>query len=265
MIEAGADEVDEEIIVQAINFAKDKLNLIVDIQYELQKKVKANLQRIPRQLELKPIDKELLAQVQKLVHGEIEEILKIANKEKRLERTDKLTAELVEKLVSDESEFSEQSIKSALDQLMRQQLRQLVIKKHTRIGGRAFNEIRPIDCKVGMLPRTHGSGMFTRGETQSLSVTTLGSRSDEQMVEALEGELFKNFMLHYSFPPFSVGEIRPIRGPGRREIGHGALAERALSRTMPSKDNFPYTVRVVSEMSLTALPAWPPSVQQHWL
>ncbi|MCX5710719.1 MAG: polyribonucleotide nucleotidyltransferase, partial [Candidatus Omnitrophica bacterium] len=114
--------------------------------------------------------------------------------------------------------------------------------------GRGFKDIRPISCEVAVLPRTHGSSLFTRGQTQSLAVTTLGTGDDEQMIEALEGEKYKSFMLHYNFPSFSVGETKPVRGPGRREIGHGALAERALLAVMPGKDKFPYTVRVVSEI-----------------
>jgi polyribonucleotide nucleotidyltransferase len=117
-----------------------------------------------------------------------------------------------------------------------------------RIDGRGFRDIRPINCEVSVLSRTHGSSLFTRGQTQSLAVTTLGTGEDEQLVEALEGEKYKSFMLHYSFPPFSVGETAPVRGPGRREIGHGALAERALLAVMPSKEQFPYTIRVVSEI-----------------
>ncbi|NQU19483.1 polyribonucleotide nucleotidyltransferase, partial [bacterium] len=128
------------------------------------------------------------------------------------------------------------------------EVRTIILNKNIRIDSRNLDDIRSISCEVGVLPRTHGSGLFTRGQTQSLSVTTLGTRSDEQMIDALEGETFKTFMLHYTFPPFSVGEVKPIRGPGRREIGHGALAEKSLSVVMPSKSEFPYTVRVVSEI-----------------
>ncbi|MBN3038886.1 MAG: polyribonucleotide nucleotidyltransferase [Candidatus Omnitrophica bacterium] len=248
MIEAGANEVSEDIVVKAIDFAQESLKEIIKLQYDLQEKIKQNLKGIPRVLELKPIAPELLETVQESAATRIEEIFGTADKDKRSEKKDQIVAELIEKLVNDESGYSEQDVKSALEEIMKQKVRKLIIEQKKRIGDRRFDQIRPIDCKAGLLPRTHGSGLFTRGETQSLSVTTLGSRSDEQMVEALEGEMFKHFMLHYSFPPFSVGEIRPIRGPGRREIGHGALAERALLRVMPSKDKFPYTVRVVSEI-----------------
>lgn len=248
MLEAGAGEVSEEVIVEAIDFAQEQLQRIIEMQRELQQKVKPQSERAPRQMELKEIPLQLLEEVRKFSVGEIEEIFHITSKEKRMEKTNQLTKHLIEKLAGAASLYSEADIKAALDEVVKQQVRRLIIEKRMRIGGRRYDEIRPVSCKVNTLPRTHGSGLFTRGETQSLAVTTLGSRSDEQMIEALEGEMFKNFMLHYSFPPFSVGEIRPVRGPGRREIGHGALAERALRPVMPSKDEFPYTVRVVSEI-----------------
>jgi polyribonucleotide nucleotidyltransferase len=135
-----------------------------------------------------------------------------------------------------------------LQEVERQQVRKKILDENIRIDGRGFKDIRDIEARVGVLPRTHGSSLFTRGQTQSLAVTTLGTGEDEQLIEALEGEKYKSFMLHYSFPPFSVGETAPVRGPGRREIGHGALAERALLAVMPSKEKFPYTIRVVSEI-----------------
>jgi polyribonucleotide nucleotidyltransferase len=127
-------------------------------------------------------------------------------------------------------------------------VRTSVFERGIRADGRGLNEVRKIDCEVGVLPRTHGTGLFTRGQTQSLAVVTLGTRDDEQMVEALEGTSYKKFMLHYNFPSFSVGETKPMRGPGRREIGHGALAGKSFKAVLPSKDDFPYTIRVVSEV-----------------
>jgi polyribonucleotide nucleotidyltransferase len=124
----------------------------------------------------------------------------------------------------------------------------MIVKEKKRIDGRKFNEVRPISCEVGILPRTHGSALFTRGETQVLAVATLGTSSDEQRIDSLIGETFKSFMLHYNFPPFSVGEARMLRGPGRREIGHGALAERSLLQVLPGSETFPYTIRIVSEV-----------------
>ncbi|MFH1045620.1 MAG: polyribonucleotide nucleotidyltransferase [Candidatus Omnitrophota bacterium] len=248
MIEAGMDEVPEAVIVEAINFAQGALNEIMQLQFDLQEKARPHYTRAARELSIRAIDAQLLETVKKMSLQEIGQIFEIANKEKRLEKTEMLKAMLVKELINAQTAYTEQDIKAALDEVMKNQIRKLILEKKKRIGDRRYDEIRAIDCKVGLLPRTHGSGMFTRGETQSLAVTTLGSRSDEQMVEALEGEMFKHFMLHYSFPPFSVGEVKPVRGPGRREIGHGALAERALIRMMPPKDKFPYTVRVVSEI-----------------
>ena len=135
-----------------------------------------------------------------------------------------------------------------MSEVEEEEFRKFVINQKKRVDGRLFDDIRQITCEVGILPRTHGSGLFTRGQTQSLATTTLGTSQDEQIIEALEGEIAKNFMLHYNFPSFSVGEAKPMRGPGRREIGHGALAERSLKPVMPTKDEFPYTVRVVSDI-----------------
>jgi polyribonucleotide nucleotidyltransferase len=148
------------------------------------------------------------------------------------------------------AEFPERQkdIKGAFEELKRNVFRGLVIQKERRIDGRGLKDIRPITCEVEVLPRTHGSALFTRGETQALVVTTLGTTSDEQRVDALIGEHFKKFMLHYNFPPFSVGEVKFLRGPGRREIGHGNLAERALVPVLPAEDGFPYTIRIVSEI-----------------
>jgi polyribonucleotide nucleotidyltransferase len=143
---------------------------------------------------------------------------------------------------------TKKEINKFFEELERQLIRDMILKQKTRIGGRTYNEVRPISCEVAVLPRTHGSALFTRGETQALAVTTLGTSSDEQRIDSLNGESFKSFMLHYNFPPFSVGEARMLRGPGRREIGHGALAEKALKPLLPSSDDFPYTIRIVSEV-----------------
>jgi polyribonucleotide nucleotidyltransferase len=248
MLEAGAKEVPEETIVEAIEFAQKDINGLIKLQKGLQAKLKAASTHPARKLEPKEIDAKLLKKVKDSSLDEIEKIFEIANTEKRVEKTELLKKQLVEKLLTDDSDYTEQDIENALSEVMKKEIRIQVIKKKKRIGGRKYDEIRHIDCKAGVLPRTHGSGLFTRGETQSLSVITLGSSSDEQRVETLEGKTFKNFMLHYNFPPFSVGEVRPVRGPGRREIGHGSLAERALKAVMPSKDDFPYTVRMVSEI-----------------
>ncbi|HWR68406.1 MAG TPA: polyribonucleotide nucleotidyltransferase, partial [Desulfomonilia bacterium] len=149
---------------------------------------------------------------------------------------------------SDDGEERQNIAKAAFSEVEKKTIRSMMKAKRSRVDGRGFNDIRPIDCKVGILPRTHGSALFTRGETQALATTTLGTPRDEQRVETLLGETTKSFMLHYSFPPFSVGEVRMLRGPSRREIGHGNLAERALSKILPEEGSFPYTIRLVSEI-----------------
>ena len=159
-----------------------------------------------------------------------------------------IAKDLVLQLVVEGSEWTEANVKNALVKVEKEEIRRTILQEKKRVDGRGFKDIRQITCEVGVLPRTHGSALFTRGQTQSLAVTTLGTSADEQTIDALEGESSKSFMLHYSFPPFSVGEVKPVRGPGRREIGHGALAERGLKPIMPSKEEFPYTVRVVSEV-----------------
>jgi len=175
------------------------------------------------------------------------EVMVIAEKHPRRDSRKELKKWVKEELAAD-YEGREKEIEAALDDLEKKVVRTMMVEQRRRIDGRAFDEIRPISIEVGKLPRTHGSALFTRGETQVIAVVTLGSSSDEQKIEALAGETFKSFMLHYNFPPFSVGEVRPLRGPGRREIGHGALAERAIKPSLPKNGEFPYTIRVVSEV-----------------
>ena len=194
------------------------------------------------------MEEDVIRKVREASHARLDEINRLSTKEQREEAMEQLCKELIGKLVTEESEVTDKDVKCALEEVEKEEVRKFIIEKKKRVDGRSFDEIRKISCEVGILPRTHGSGLFTRGQTQSLSVTTLGTSADEQMIDALEGETQKSFMLHYNFPPFSVGEVRPIRGPGRREIGHGALAERALKPVMPSKEKFPYTIRVVSDI-----------------
>jgi polyribonucleotide nucleotidyltransferase len=201
-----------------------------------------------RTVELYKTDEKLVKLVRESAHAKLDEINKLGTKEQREEAIEALSRDLIAKFVAEDSEYKENDVKAALDDVEKEAVRRYIVKNKKRVDGRGFDEIRQITCEVGILPRTHGSALFTRGQTQSLSVTTLGTSADEQKIDALEGETHKSFMLHYNFPPFSVGEVRPIRGPGRREIGHGALAERALKAVMPSKEQFPYTVRVVSDI-----------------
>jgi polyribonucleotide nucleotidyltransferase len=185
--------------------------------------------------------------VEELALTKLEQAIEIPEKQERYKRLAEVKAEVVTQVAA---EFlgRDRHIKGAFDELKRKVFRGLVIKRERRIDGRGLKDIRPITCEVEVLPRTHGSALFTRGETQALVVATLGTASDEQRVDALLGEHFKKFMLHYNFPPFSVGEVKFLRGPGRREIGHGNLAERALLPVLPSEESFPYTIRVVAEI-----------------
>ncbi len=172
----------------------------------------------------------------------------IPNKTARQERLDLILKDAIEKLKQPDDPNRERHIKIVFHGLEYTEVRNMILEKGSRADGRGPADIRPITSEVGVLPRTHGSALFTRGETQSLAVVTLGTTDDEQRIDALEGEYTRTFMLHYNFPPFSVGEARPLRSPGRREVGHGALAERALKPVIPSKDQFPYTLRIVSDI-----------------
>ncbi|MDD5595049.1 MAG: polyribonucleotide nucleotidyltransferase [Candidatus Omnitrophica bacterium] len=241
MLESKAKEVSEEDYMQAVKVGFEALQELLRLQEEF----KAKFGKPKATIELKATSPALKKQVEELAGEKLKEIYDIGNKDEREERVDLLAKELGEKLASDECTTSD--IKTALVEVEQMHVRKKILEG-SRVDARAFTQIRPISCEVSFLPRTHGSALFTRGQTQSLAVTTLGTGEDEQMVEALEGEKFKTFMLHYSFPPFSVGETAPVRGPGRREIGHGALAEKSLMAVVPSKEKFPYTIRVVSEI-----------------
>jgi polyribonucleotide nucleotidyltransferase len=242
MLESKAKEVSEEIYLEAVKFGFNSLQNIISLQGEFKRlygKAKVDIQ-------YKRIDPALQEKIGKLAKERLKEVYKLTKKEEREEEVALLSKELEGKLSLEGHAVTD--IKIGLLEVEKEQLRKKILNENVRIDGRGFKEIRPIKAEVSVLPRTHGSSLFTRGQTQSLAVTTLGTGEDEQLVEALEGEKYKSFMLHYSFPPFSVGETAPVRGPGRREIGHGALAERALLAVMPGKEKFPYTIRVVSEI-----------------
>ncbi|MCU0666827.1 MAG: polyribonucleotide nucleotidyltransferase [Candidatus Omnitrophica bacterium] len=242
MLESKAQEISEELFKEAVAFGFENIKPVL----KLQKDFAASYGRPKATVEYKTIDPELLKKTEELSADKLKEVYNLAKKEQREESVDLLSKEIENILVP--AGYLPAQIKSALHEIEKKQVRQKIVHDKARVDGRKFNDIRQISCEVGILPRTHGSGLFTRGQTQSLSVTTLGTGDDEQLVEALEGEKSKSFMLHYSFPPFSVGETGPVRGPGRREIGHGALAEKALLAVMPDKEKFPYTTRVVSEI-----------------
>lgn len=244
MVEAGANELPEATMLQALELAHAEIKKIVAQIAELAKKVGNK----KREVKVEAIDPTLAAKVKDMVAQPIRDAIMIPNKAARQERLDQVLAEAVEKLKSPEAPTSERHIKIVFHGLEYTEVRNMILEKGSRADGRGPSDIRPITCEVGVLPRTHGSALFTRGETQSLAVVTLGTTDDEQRIDALEGEYMRTFMLHYNFPPFSVGEARPLRSPGRREVGHGALAERALKPVIPGKDVFPYTLRIVSEI-----------------
>lgn len=245
MVEAGANGLPEATMLQAIELAHGEIKKIVAKINEL--RVLAG-NKAKRTVVTEQIDPVLASQVKTLVAQGIRDAIMIPNKTARQERLDQLMNEAVDKLRTPDDLDRERHVKLVFHGLEYTEVRTMILEKGSRADGRGPSDIRPITCEVGILPRAHGSALFTRGETQSLAVITLGTTEDEQRIDALEGEYTRTFMLHYNFPPFSVGEARPLRSPGRREVGHGALAERALKPVIPSKEVFPYTLRIVSDI-----------------
>ena len=244
MIEAGAREVSEELIAQAIEVGHKELIKLIDAQEQLQKKCgKKKMTVSPR-----VINPDVAQKVRTLTKGKFAEINLIKDKGERSIAREELYKSVVEQFPVDDPAFKESDVKRAFSEYEYDDVRHLIVHEKKRPDGRSLKDVRDISCEIEVLPRTHGSGLFTRGQTQCLAVATLGTKADQQRIDALEGELSKNFMLHYNFPAFSVGEVKPNRGPGRREIGHGALAERALKAVMPDEDIFPYTVRIVADI-----------------
>jgi polyribonucleotide nucleotidyltransferase len=243
MVEGGGDEVSEQDMVEALNFGQNALRPIIEAQEELRRLAGVEKEPAP---EVRS-NHELEVRVKEMVLEEMREALVVPGKMERQKRIDAIRDRAVEAL-GDEENDNIAEIESALDKLEKEEVRKLISAKGLRADGRGLKEIRPIWTKVGMLPRTHGSALFTRGETQALAVATLGTSIDEQRIDDLGGKSTKTFMLHYNFLPFSVGEARFLRNPGRREIGHGALAERAVTPMLPSHEDFPYTIRVVSDI-----------------
>jgi polyribonucleotide nucleotidyltransferase len=243
MLEGGAQVVDEEAILEALFTAHEEMRPVFELQQELRRlagKPKRDFTR-------KEFDQALLAAVRERMTPDLVQALKISGKKERNTAVyglhDKVVEEFLVRFPDRKHELEE-----ACEKVLRDQVRRVILDEDKRIDDRSSTEIRPLSAEVHALPRTHGSAIFTRGETQVLATVTLGTSSDEQRVDALLGERFKKFMLHYNFPPFSTGEVKFLRGPGRREIGHGALAERALAAVLPPEEDFPYTIRVVSEV-----------------
>ncbi|HZG86759.1 polyribonucleotide nucleotidyltransferase [Paenibacillus sp.] len=246
MVEAEANEVPEEDILEAIMFGHEEIKKIV----ALQEQFVAIAGREKMEVKLHQVDAEVNAAVRAYASARLVEAVKIAGKQERSDAisaiNDETVAHFTEQYADEPSKLKD--VKEVLYDIVKEEVRRLITVDKVRPDGRKIDEIRPIDCDVSVLPRTHGSGLFTRGQTQALSVCTLGAIGDEQILDGLDLEDRKRFMHHYNFPPFSVGEARPLRPPGRREIGHGALGERALAKVIPSEEKFPYTIRLVSEV-----------------
>ena len=243
MLEGGAYVVDEETILEALFTAHEEMRAV----FELQNQLKQLAGKPKREFTPKVIAPEVIAAVKERVAGELEEALKISGKKERSTALYALSDRVVDEL---SARFPDRrhELAEAWDKVHRDRVRRAILEEDRRIDDRKSTEIRSLSAQVQVLPRAHGSAIFTRGETQALVAVTLGTSSDEQKIDALLGERYKKFLLHYNFPPFSTGEVKFLRGPSRREIGHGALAERALAPVLPDEADFPYTIRVVSEI-----------------
>jgi polyribonucleotide nucleotidyltransferase len=241
MVEGEAKFVSGEELIEAIHFGHQNLLPLIEIEEQLRAKVGRKKWDIFADNRLDSLVQELKVKAE----ADLLNAFAVAGKQERAKKQN----EVLDGLIKAYPDVEDGLLRSAFDDLTRDILRQQLFTTAKRIDGRTSEEIRPLSCNVSILPRTHGSALFTRGETQSLAVTTFGTSEDEQKVESLmEGETFKTFMLHYNFTPFSVGEVAMLRGPTRREIGHGNLAERALTPILPSREDFPYTIRIVSEI-----------------
>ncbi|UNM06784.1 MAG: polyribonucleotide nucleotidyltransferase [Holosporaceae bacterium] len=243
MVESEAKELSEEIMLGAVEFGHKAFMPVIDMIIALAEEAAKDPWALP---EMNNAEKELRQKIDKLSRAQFEKAYKVQAKSERREMLDKICAEVVEKVSTED--VSDTLIKGALKSVQSGVMRGMVLKTKKRIDGRDTVTVRPISCEVDVLPRSHGSALFTRGETQALSVTTLGTGENEQIIDLIEGEYKESFMLHYNFPPFSVGEAGRMGSPGRREVGHGKLAWRAIHPLLPEKEAFPYTLRAVSEV-----------------
>ncbi|KXB64429.1 polyribonucleotide nucleotidyltransferase [Parvimonas sp. KA00067] len=243
MVEAGCDILSEEEVLNAILFAHEEIKSICNFIEE----IRAEVGKEKAPVIIKERDEELFNAVVEYGKADIISALRTANKMEREENLDKISKEILEKFLPDH-EDKKGEINSAIESVVVDEVRRLIIEEGIRPDDRQLDEVRKISCERGLLPRTHGSGLFTRGQTQVLTLTTLGAPGEVQILDGVIDEEDKRYMHQYNFPPFSVGDVRPLRSPGRREIGHGALAERALIPVLPSEDEFPYTMRLVSEV-----------------
>ncbi|MBP7255171.1 MAG: polyribonucleotide nucleotidyltransferase [Negativicutes bacterium] len=243
MVEAGANELSEEVILNAIIFGHDAIKTII----EFQNKIVAEIGKEKRQMKLFEIPEEIITDVKDYALEKLDKALRNPDKLAREAEVSEIKAD-VAMFFAEKYPDDAKNIQLTLQKIVKSLVRKMITIEKIRPDGREIEEVRPVSCEVGLLNRTHGSGLFTRGQTQILTITTLGALGDEQILDGLGVEESKRYMHHYNFPAFSVGETRPSRGPGRREIGHGALAERALVPVLPSTEEFPYTLRLVSEV-----------------
>lgn len=243
MLEAGANELSEQQILDAIELGHGEIKKIVAFIEDIAEKVGS----VKREVIVPATDDNLEKEIREYATEKITKAIKTIDKTERTEKVDNVKTETLE-IFNEKYEDNLLSIKALLDKIIQEEFRGMIINEGKRPDDRELDEIRPISSEVGLLPRAHGSGLFTRGQTQVLNVATLGALGEVQILDGLGEEESKRYMHHYNFPPYSTGEVRFLRGPGRREIGHGALAERALEPMIPSKDDFPYTIRLVSEV-----------------
>jgi len=243
MMEGGANEVGEEVIVDAINFGLEAMRPMI----ELQDRMRQETGKTKRIVEIPAVDESLVAKVSDAALPGLKEGYGMPRKLERYAKLDQVRKDVVKTLTVDGSSLKPK-ILEIIEELERGILREMILRENRRIDGRSNTEIRPISSEIGLLPRAHGSALFNRGETQALVTVTLGTSHDEQRMDYIAGEERRSFLLHYNFPPYCVGEAKPLRNPGRREIGHGGLSRRALLPVLPPKEEFPYTIRIVSEI-----------------
>ena len=244
MVEGVGEEIEEQVFLDAIECGRKAIGQVVEQVEALASKAGRPKQELP----VKSPDQALEREVEEFASESVRGFLGITDKAERKASRDAVVEKVLANFLAVHGEERQREVADALHRIEAAGVRRMVAEEGRRADGRKPDEIRSITCEVGVLPRTHGSALFTRGETQALAVTTLGTADDQQRVEELKGRSVKTFMLHYNFPPFSVGEVKPLRGPGRREIGHGVLAENALSFVLPKGDAFPYTIRLVSDI-----------------
>ncbi len=244
MVEGEVDFEPEAEVLEAIFFGHDNIKEIIKLEEELAKKIHKTKWAVPK----KEIDRELYEKIKKYSYDRIKTVLAIKKKQERNTALINLCEEVITYINEGSKDDHSFVVKQIMGDLEKEIIRNGIVKEGKRVDGRTLDQIRPINCRIRLLPRAHGSGLFKRGETEALVVTTLGTSEDEQRIDNITGEGTRTFMLHYNFPPFSTGEARFLRGPGRREVGHGNLAERALAKVLPDSDTFPYTVRVVSDI-----------------